>query len=251
MCTVTFIPRQKGYAVGMNRDEKLTRATGLPPARKTIAGRTVLSPSEPEGGTWIGVNDSGVCLALINWYAVTRRVVGEARTRGDVINSTIAATISSGADLALEKLPLNRINPFRLIGIFPAATAVLEWRWDLKSFVRKKHPWESQQWISSGLDEPAAQRFRSRAFRQAQRQSSAGSLTWLRRLHCSHSPKSGPYSTCMHRTDAATVSYTEVAVSHHGAIMRYKLGTPCDSCVGFRPGVKATQIKPRRLFRTD
>ena len=42
MCTVTFIARKSGYALAMNRDEKLTRVPGLPPSKKTINGRTVL-----------------------------------------------------------------------------------------------------------------------------------------------------------------------------------------------------------------
>jgi uncharacterized protein with NRDE domain len=72
MCTVTFIARQNGYALGMNRDEKVTRVTALPPARFCLAGRTVLCPSEPGGGTWIGINDAGSTLALINWYSLPR-----------------------------------------------------------------------------------------------------------------------------------------------------------------------------------
>src|SRR5512140_1000833 len=53
MCTVTFIPRDVGYYLAMNRDEKLSRIAGLPPKRQFIDGCTVLFPSEPGGGTWI------------------------------------------------------------------------------------------------------------------------------------------------------------------------------------------------------
>jgi hypothetical protein len=42
-----------------------------------------------------------------------------------------------------------------------------------------------------------------RLFQRAGRQHSADSLDWLRRLHRSHSPQAGPFSTCMHRSDAA------------------------------------------------
>jgi len=50
----------------MNRDEKLTRPTGLPPKKRMVNGRAVISPSEPGGGTWIALNDHGATLALIN-----------------------------------------------------------------------------------------------------------------------------------------------------------------------------------------
>src|SRR6266853_2821052 len=74
MCTVTFIARRRGYCLGMNRDEKLARPTGLPPRKKMVNGRAVISPSEPGGGTWIALNDQGATLALINWYSIIARV---------------------------------------------------------------------------------------------------------------------------------------------------------------------------------
>jgi hypothetical protein len=211
----------------MNRDEKLTRPTGLPPKQKTVNDRAVICPSEPGGGTWIAVNDHGATLALINWYSIAVRVVGKAVSRGKVINSISAAISADVADAALHGLPLNRINPFRLIGIYPATSEIVEWRWNMKQLVRKNHRWKTQQWISSGFDEPTAQRVRGKTFQRAARQQSTGSLDWLSRLHRSHSPKAGPFSTCMHRADAATVSYTEVAVSSRRATMRYHAGTPC------------------------
>ncbi|MBC8002816.1 MAG: NRDE family protein [Opitutaceae bacterium] len=229
MCTVTFIARQKGYCLGMNRDEKLTRPAGLPPKRKKMNGRAIISPSEPGGGTWIAVNDHGATLALINWYSITARVGGKVVSRGEVINSMSDAISPDFADAALAGLPLKLINPFRLIGAFPVTGEIVEWRWNLEKLVRKNHRWKTQQWISSGFDEPTAQRVRGKTFQRVARQHSAGSLDWLRRLHRSHSPKAGPFSTCMHRADAATVSYTEVAVSWRHAAMRYHAGAPCQS----------------------
>ena len=227
MCTVTFIARQRGYCLGMNRDEKLTRPTGLSPKKKTMKGQAVICPSEPGGGTWIAVNDCGATFALINWYSITARVGGKAVSRGEVVNSVSAISSSDLADVVLQRLPLKRINSFRLIGIFPAMRQIAEWRWDLKKLTRKNHQWKTRQWISSGSNEPVAERVRGRTFRHALRQRTAGRLDWLRRLHGSHSPRTGPFSTCMHRADAATVSYTEVTVSSCHATMRYHAGALC------------------------
>jgi hypothetical protein len=52
-------------------------------------------------------------------------------------------------------------------------------------------------------------------------------VEWLRRLHRSHRPEIGPYSICMHRDDAATVSYTEIVVSRGISRMRYESGPTC------------------------
>ena len=243
MCTVTFIARKRGYCLGMNRDEKLTRSIGLPPKMKTVNGRTVLCPSEPGGGTWIALNDCGACLALINWYSVAqplRKVLtvtlkkaskgwvdSNPVSRGEVVSGVRGAASPRQAAAMLQGLPLNLINPFRLIGIFPATREIAEWRWDLQKLDQKNHRWETRQWISSGFDEPVAQRERGRTFRQALQQRSAGRLRWLRQLHRSHSPQAGPFSTCMHRADAATVSYTEISVSPRRAVMGYHPGALC------------------------
>jgi hypothetical protein len=228
MCTVTFSPRRRGYALAMNRDEKLTRVTGLPPAQKIINGCAVLAPSEPGGGTWIALNAAGIAFTLINWHFISAQVNGRTVSRGRVVNEVSSANTAEFASAALERLPLEQINPFRLIGFFPANHEIFEWRWDLQELVQQKHLWRIQQWISSGFDEPAAQRIRDQTFRQALKQKTAGRLDWLRRLHRSHLPQSGPFSTCMHRADAATVSYSELAVSPNQAAMRHHVGAPCD-----------------------
>jgi hypothetical protein len=233
MCTVTFIARQRGYSLGMNRDEKLTRPTGLPPKKRMVNGCAVLCPAEPGGGTWITLNEGGTCFALINWDSIAQRVDRNPVSRGEVVNSVSAIVLPDLAEVALGNLPLKQINPFRLIGIFPAAGEIGEWRWDLQRLVRKNHAWRTQQWISSGFDESTAQRIRSKVFQQAQRQKSVGSLDWLRRLHRSHAPQPGPFSTCMHRADAATVSYTEVLVSPREGLMRYHAGGPCHGSTCF------------------
>ncbi|MFO1475329.1 MAG: NRDE family protein [Verrucomicrobiota bacterium] len=227
MCTVSFIPRRNGYAVAMNRDEKLARAAGLPPKVRTLRGRAVLCPSEPGGGTWIAVNDAGVTLALINWYSVKASVKRDAISRGEVVKGASAAGGPEDVISALSLLPLPAINPFRLIAVFSATLEISEWRWDLKRLVHRKHPWAPRQWISSGYDEPKAQQIRSAAFRFARSQSPELNLAWLRRLHSSHSPCCGPFSTCMHRADAATVSRTEITLCLRQATMRYQDGAPC------------------------
>src|SRR4051794_17043350 len=131
MCTVTFIARKDGYALGMNRDEQLARVKALPPSRQEINGRAALFPSEPNGATWIGVNDAGVSFALINWYSVKARVSSNAVSRGLVVRSTLAADKADSIDQCLMAFPLSQTNPFRLIGVFQDAKQVVEWQWDL------------------------------------------------------------------------------------------------------------------------
>ena len=176
MCTISFFARKKGYALAMNRDEKLTRIAGLPPAKKTINGRTVLSPSEPGGGTWIALNEVGVTFALINSYSIAAQLKINFVSRGEVVTAVCASDSPDTVSPILRKLPLKKINPFRLMGIFPATREVIQWQWDLRQLVRENHRWQAQQWVSSGFDEPTAQRVRGQIFQKALKQKSAGSL---------------------------------------------------------------------------
>ena len=211
----------------MNRDERLTRDAGLAPKKKVVDRRTVLCPSERSGGTWIALNDGRTSFALINWYSVVARVRANPVSRGKVINAVSATTSSNVADAKLARLPLSQINPFRLIGVFPESREIIEWRWDLKKLTCDNHRWKPQQWVSSGFDEPTAQCIRGDNFHKAQKQRSTGTLSWLRRLHRSHSPETGPFSTCMHRSDAATVSYTEIIALSKKVGLRYDALAPC------------------------
>jgi len=230
MCTVTFIPRRKGYCLGMNRDEKRTRPQARPPAHRNLNGHRVLYPSEPMGGTWIAVNDTGASFALINWYSVPQRPENNTTSRGIIIPSIASAHTTALTQDSLGKLSLRRMNPFGLVAVFPDSREITEWRWDMKRLSCRPHPWRAQQWISSGFDERRVQTKRSRTFRQKLHQSSVGRLDWLRRLHRSHLPNPGPFSTCMHRADASTVSYTEIVVTERSSNIHYLDGPPCRHC---------------------
>lgn len=227
MCTVTFLPRRAGYWLAMNRDERLTRPVALPPQQAEAGDRTVLCPAEPGGGTWIALNDQGICLSLINWYSAPQYLARDVVSRGRVVPSACAADTRHHVESVLRKLPLPRMNPFRLIGVFPTSSEVVEWRWGRGELHRLCHGWQVRQWTSSGLDDRAAQRVRRERWREALGQRSAGTSAWLRRLHRSHAPQRGPFSVCMHRADAATVSFTEICVAPQCAAMRYWPGSPC------------------------
>jgi hypothetical protein len=239
MCTVSFIPNSRGFYVAMNRDEKCGRAAALPPAIVDLAkGRVrpsggleaarAIFPSEPSGGTWIAANDAGVCLALINWHRIEREPKGEIVSRGEVIRALVGKCSSGEIAETVTALPLRKLRPFRLIAIVPAEKIVVEWRWNLERLIARKHGWRRQHWFSSGLDERRAELERAKVCATAG-VTPGYNLGALRRLHRSHAPERGPFSICMHRADAETVSYTEVAVTPTRLTMRYKAGSPCSA----------------------
>jgi len=211
----------------MNRDERRVRAAALPPAIVDLDEGRAIFPREPNGGTWISANDAGVCIALINWHYIEREPAGEIVSRGEITRALVGKSSTREIANALAALPLRKLRPFRVIAIVPSQKAVTEWRWNLERLSARKHPWRLQHWFSSGLDEQRAELERRQICNIAKKRSSVTTLSWLRRLHRSHAPKRGPFSICMHRPDAATVSYTEVAISDRRVIMRYKPGSSC------------------------
>jgi len=251
MCTVTLVPRKTGYRLAMNRDERLTRVKAFPPRQfDDLDGSMSIHPSEPDGGTWISLNSHGVALALINWYSVPTLPKSNRLSRGKVVPSARNKRTPDDVANVLDKLPLTRMNPFRLIGIFSENQQAFEWRWNQAKLSARSHSWESQQWISSGFDEPEAQRVRDATFRQKLQTASPDTLEWLRDLHASHEPLKGPFSTCMHRNDAATVSYTEIEVADNLGAMAYLDSAACCGRTPYRLVIN-TVSSPRILFTSS
>jgi hypothetical protein len=226
MCTFSFIPGEHGYYAAMNRDERLTRRRGLSPELVSAGDLMAVYPREPEGGTWIACNERGITLAMLNWNLPDPR--GEKlNSRGSVIPQLIAYGDLPDLAWKLSSLSLEGILPFRLVGIFWPQDQVCEFRWDGASLQRLSFSWQPRHWFSSGLSDEEAQRERGETCRLAWTQPEAGTLPWLRALHASHGAAAGPFSICVHREDAETVSYSEIEYRPSELTFTYTDGAPC------------------------
>lgn len=225
MCTLTFVPKSAGLLVGMNRDDLFARSNTCSPGLRPAGEQVALYPSEPTGGTWIGVNDVGLVFALLNW---NRPATEKLRSRGEIIPTLLRAAALEEADRLLRCESLAGVLPFRLIGISVHDREISEWSWDGK-LERLSSPWRFRQWFSSGLSDQDAETKRGAVSHAATSDHGAYSLEWLRRLHRSHSPESGPFSICAHRGDAGTLSYIEIVVADGRLTMTYSAGSPCTS----------------------
>jgi len=245
MCTVTFIPREEGFYVAMNRDERNARPRAISPAVFEQGSAKSIYPLDSEGGTWIAANDRGIALTLLNWNDAPL-LCKKRRTRGLVIPGLVTSDCSRAADAALLRLDLEGILPFRLVGIFPSEERVIEWLWDQRSVKRNTFTWTIRQWCSSSLSDAAANSFRKRALEDRLTERDAGSLPWLRRLHSSHDHDHPLFSHCVHRKDVETVSYTELVCSAETIECNYLAGGPCNAEVNrtaFRSGVIRLRLK--------
>jgi len=228
MCTLTLVPAEHGYLAGMNRDELLSRPQALPPKVSQQHSVEIVYPRESAGGTWIACNAQGNLVALLNWNCGESPYVGEKRrTRGLVIPELIGEPDLSATDSHYRHMNLDGLFPFRLVGVFWREQTINEWRWDGAASRKFEIPWARKHWFSSSLSDSSAEKERGRECAAAASQPAIGSKGWLRSLHRSHIPEPGPFSVCVHRPDAATVSYTEVRC--HGSLisMDYLAGNPC------------------------
>ncbi len=161
MCTVSFLPKSRGFYLAMNRDEKRNRVAALPPAVVDLESQRAMFPSEPTGGTWISANDAGVCLALINWHRIEREPKNELRSRGLVVRELVGKSTANEIAVALRKLPLRKLRPFRLIAVVPLEKRVIKYQWNLERLAVCDCEWQRQHWFSSGFDERRAEHIRA------------------------------------------------------------------------------------------
>lgn len=245
MCTVSFLPSEdSGFHLLMNRDEQRSRPRAHPPRLHSCGKLRGVYPSEPGGGTWIGVNEAGITAALINWYSMPQPR-STAFSRGLIIPTLLSAGDTAEAASFLRALPLQFMAPFRLLLIDTGSRSVSGFSMAGGILTGTHLSWEPIHWYSSGHDESGAEKTRAQAFLEARNDTDAGSLAWLRRIHSSHEPERGPYSLCMHRNDAVTVSFTEVTLAKRNATMVYLDGPPCSRADTFQLSL------PLKLRSTD
>jgi Transport and Golgi organisation 2 len=228
MCTLTVVTRNDKYLMAMNRDEKIARGTGSSPEIHDFEGARAIYPNDGDGGTWIAANECGITLALLNWndIAPPGKVV-KTRSRGRVIPALIDSRSLWDLHAVFSVSNFTGMLPFRLVGVFPSEREIWEWRWDSTQLEFQVHFWESRHWFSSSLSDKRAETLRGTACRNAEHESDAGSVPWLRRLHASHAGGRGPFSLCVHREDVKTLSYSEVMVTPGTVQMSHVRSSPC------------------------
>jgi hypothetical protein len=227
MCSLSFLPTKDGFHLLMNRDEQRTRAVACPPRLHDCCPFKALYPTEPSGGTWIGLNERGLTIALINWYSMQQLESKPAFSRGEIIPRLLSSDTIDTAEGILRNLPLSSLNPFRIFMVYGKAERLIEYRSDALTMQGTIHPWERSHWFSSGYDEARTATIRAQTCTEALAGSNTDPAGLLRDLHRSHSPEKGPFSLCMHRRDARTVSFTEIAWTKESATMAYQDGPPC------------------------
>lgn len=225
-----------------NRDELRSRSIARPPTPTRIGDANTLLPIDPDGGgSWIGVNDSGWSFALLNYYQ-GQAPAGELVSRGAIVKGALQCRDIRELNDYTGQLPLQRHAPFSLLCLAPPhiddralppeqqspSNQILMIQWNGKQLRRQAQ--QSLITSSSRHFEDVLQARVASASRLA-----SGDVDESRRrahhrgFHHSHDDHNSALSVCMHRSDARTVSYSEITVRPGFAGFAYFAGSPCET----------------------
>jgi hypothetical protein len=226
MCTVTVVPRgESGFRLVCNRDERLERAIAKAPQLMPKGRRTAVYPIDPvSGGTWVGVNDSGLAIAILNRHPADRPSLPERATvsRGVIVPGLLAESDAvDGVIRTVGALRLERFEPFTLVAICRQQVAALSSDGEELSLQRT---WLTRPMLftSSSLGDERVEGPRRRLFEHVLGTDRSKWLDAQTRFHRHRWPDRPHISVHMERADAATVSRSTVDVSCHGLRFCYE-----------------------------
>lgn len=227
MCTVSWLRRDDGYTLLCNRDERYTRLPAAGPKLGSVRGVSYVTPVDGDhGGSWIGANQFGLALCLLNRYGESS--VGEKGfvSRGLLLKDLLDSRSVDHVRKRMRQLELEWFRPFTLLALSVNEPEMLfEWTGsELGLQAAPKVPL-----TSSAVKVPDVLRLRRELFAEMVSAKEKPDLHSLQDFHRSHLPERGPASVCMHRDDAATVSLSIVTVKPDEVEFIYQPGPPCEA----------------------
>ncbi len=161
MCTVTFVPYNKGFFLTSSRDETAYRPT-LPPRWREHKQSQLLYPQDTVAlGSWIGVSDDNRLACLLNgaFSNHIKNPKGYRKSRGAVLIESFQYEIKD----FLNGYDLYNVEPFTLLLLEINPLKFYELVWDgLNKHIRPMDVNQSHLWSSSTLyDYEAKQRRKS------------------------------------------------------------------------------------------
>lgn len=236
MCTVSWIHDKDGYQLLCNRDEKLTRKSAQEPRLAVRNDTRFLAPVDGDfGGTWIATNEFGVSVCLLNGANLTgseTHVGAPGCSRGLLLLDLIPLASIAVICERLEGTDLFAFAPFTLAVLEPSRpVAILEWDGSEKRLLFEDA--DRFMLTSSSFDSEGVRRSRHEEYTQVE-YSHLHDVEGLLAFHRSHEPARSAHSTCMHRADAKTVSFSWIQVSPKETDFFYTPGAPCEKLPGVR-----------------
>ena len=230
MCTLSWLRNPQGFDLLVNRDEKRDRAPAEAPAVRRSGSTRVLAPRDgAAGGSWVAANEHGLVVALLNGYhdrdTAARAPGGDWISRGHLVTELAACASVIELDLRLGDRDLGAFRSFHLVAFDPTEGLLASWH-DGTLEQRDETTFEAPLVSSSYRFDDVAESRRAR-YREQVLGADTPVIDAALAYHRSHLPERGPFSACMHREDARTVSFTWIRVDREQVSMRYSADAPC------------------------
>lgn len=215
MCTVTVVPHETGIRVMCNRDERRSRPAALPPQVHDLGGRLAAFPIDPPGGgSWVGVNDAGIVVTLLNVSGASYSFREEPRrSRGLIVREILRCGSLSHVLETVASLDASLFEMFRLV-VTHGFTAVDATSDGVHTVVRRQITLDTPLlFTSSSLGDALVEAPRKQLFQRMLVERRSGWLRGQARFHRHQWPSRPEISVRMERDDALTVSRTVVDVT--------------------------------------
>ncbi len=222
MCTASWSAGHGRLSLCFNRDERKSRSEALPPRREAMEGIQVVAAIDPDaGGTWLAVNEHGLCVFLLNNYgaqAVLAESPRHPRSRGEL--PLRFASCASRA-LAIERLlegSYEDYHPFLVA--FADREGVAMYSWDGKDLEGMR---VQQDFVTtSSFRTSEVQSYRN--FRYQSLLAGRAFLTPAdrRELHVGTPHEDPAFDSLMLRSESRTHSVSTVEIDSDRVIYRYE-----------------------------
>jgi hypothetical protein len=225
VCTISVVPTADGFRLACNRDERRTRPTASGPRLHRTGAHQALWPVDPQsGGTWIGVNDAGLAMVLLNRHPRNAPASTPTESRGVLIPRLLGAarieTVVARARTELRSAGAHvPFEPFTLVMIQRHDVATVDYRAGTMAIMRRRLT-RPVMFTSSSLGDELVDPPRRRLF-AALVESSRRPLAAQAQFHRHSWPDRPQISVRMTRTDAATVSHTTIDVCGETIAIEY------------------------------
>jgi hypothetical protein len=218
MCTVVYIPNNKKILFASLRDESPARTRAMAADIYTKGDISFLSPKDPVGGgTWIGANNSGNTIILLNGgFENHPRKDKYLKSRGVIVSELLA--IASPIE-KWEHINMEGIEPFTLIIWSNAVLFQLVWD-GIKKYKIIQDKTIPHIWSSSTLYNAAIKKYREELFRQwIAEEPFVSKLSVLNFFKTFTNAQNG---FIMNRDEKIkTLSYTSIEISNNNTTMSY------------------------------
>ncbi len=220
MCTVSVVSRDGGVRIGCSRDERLSRAPARPPSHHRCGRRDAWYPVDPEsGGTWVGVNDRGMAIAVLNRAGRGVAAAAGKASRGLIVPHLLACSDLRAAADALHALDWSAYAPCRVLAadrrsaiLFTPGTEEPP----VACSLLKPLLVTSSSLGDHLVEEPRARLFADMVTDATDR------VAAQQRFHDHQWPDRSHLSVRMRRSDAATVSRTWIDLDANDIRLRYE-----------------------------